>query len=341
LSLVSNQVTIAPPFLIKSRMQTNMLTGILAAMGAGLVWGLVFIVPLLLPDYSGVEISLGRYVAFGLIAAVLAWFDRRRMARMSWADWKAAAQLSSIGNLVYYAALASAIRLADAPLPTVIIGTLPLTIAVCAKLTAPHGQLAWNRLIMPLALILAGIILVNISELRGFHGALSSYIGGALLACVALLAWTWYPIKNSRHLQDHPHITSASWSTAQGLTTLPLALAGFLILTGFRYAHSGVWLSPLGAQPARFCLIMLMTGLLGSWLGIQLWNFSSQRLPSTLGGLLIVFETLAALLYAFLFRGHMPDWRILAGAALLCSGVALAVILFKEQARSTAPTGLQ
>ena len=322
-------------------MQINMLTGILAAMGAGLVWGLVFIVPLLLPDYSGIEISLGRYVAFGLIAAMLAWFDRRRMAALTWADWTAAAQLSSIGNLVYYAALASAIQLADAPLPTVIIGTLPLTIAVCAKLTAPHGQLAWNRLILPLAFILAGIILVNISELRGFHGTLSNYIGGALLACVALLAWTWYPIKNSRHLQANPHISSASWSTAQGLTTLPLALAGFLGLTAIHYFQSGIWVSPLGAHPARFCLIMLMTGLLGSWLGIQLWNFSSQRLPSTLGGLLIVFETLAALLYAFIFRSHLPDWRILAGAALLCCGVALAVILFQEQVKSSADSGLQ
>lgn len=318
-----------------------MLLGILAAMGAGLLWGLVFIVPLLLPDYSGVEISLGRYVAFGCIALVLAWFDRRRMAALSWADWKTAAQLSSIGNLLYYAALASAIQLADAPLPTVIIGTLPLSIAVCAKLTLPHGQLAWNRLILPLAFILAGIILVNLSELRGFHGALSNYIGGALLACLALLAWTWYPIKNSRHLQANPHISSASWSTAQGLTTLPLALAGYLTLTAYRYFQSGVWVAPLGNHPARFCSIMLMTGLLGSWMGIQLWNFSSQRLPATLGGLLIVFETLAALLYAFIFRAHLPDWRILAGAALLCSGVALAVILFQEQGKSTAATELQ
>jgi len=310
-------------------------------MGAGLVWGLVFIVPLLLPDYTGIEISLGRYVAFGCIALVLGWFDRRRMALLTWADWKIAAKLSVTGNLVYYAALASAIQLADAPLPTVIVGTLPLSIAVCAKLTSPHGHLPWNRLILPLAVILVGIILVNSSELRQFHGALVNYVGGGLLACVALIAWTWYPIKNSRHLQESSHISSAAWSTAQGLTTLPLALAGFLVLTLFQSSQSGTWVSPLGNHPARFCMIMSMTGLLGSWLGIQLWNFSSQRLPATLGGLLIVFETLAALLYAFIYRGQLPDWRIVTGAALLCAGVALAVILFQEQAKTSASSGLQ
>ena len=311
-----------------------MMTGVLAALGAGLLWGMVFIVPLLLPGYSGTEISLGRYVAFGLVALIAGWFDRTRMSVLTWADWKTAAQLSVIGNLAYYAALASAIQLAGAPLPSVIIGTLPLTIAVCAKLSAPHGQIAWKRLILPLILILAGIILVNISELRQFHGTLTSYTGGALLAALALAAWTWYSIRNSRHLQSSPHITSASWSTAQGLSTLPVALAGFLILTVIDYAHSGVWSAPLGQQPTRFCSIMLLTGLLGSWLGIQLWNFSSQRLPSTLGGLLIVFETLASLLYAFLYRSRMPDWHILSGAALLCTGVGLAVILFQDQAKT-------
>ena len=59
-----------------------MLPGIVTALGAGLVWGLVFIVPLLLPEYSGVQLSFGRYTAFGLIALVVAMADRRGLARL-------------------------------------------------------------------------------------------------------------------------------------------------------------------------------------------------------------------------------------------------------------------
>ncbi|HEY2624833.1 MAG TPA: EamA/RhaT family transporter, partial [Dyella sp.] len=45
-----------------------MWTGTLYALAAGLMWGLVFISPLLLPDYPAALQSVGRYLAFGLIA---------------------------------------------------------------------------------------------------------------------------------------------------------------------------------------------------------------------------------------------------------------------------------
>ena len=44
--------------------------GISFALAAGLVWGLVFVAPLLLPHYPAALLSVGRYLAFGLIAAV-------------------------------------------------------------------------------------------------------------------------------------------------------------------------------------------------------------------------------------------------------------------------------
>ena len=45
-----------------------MLIGVLHALGAGLIWGSVFVVPLLLPEYPGSVLAFGRYLAFGLIA---------------------------------------------------------------------------------------------------------------------------------------------------------------------------------------------------------------------------------------------------------------------------------
>ncbi|MEO6960070.1 MAG: EamA/RhaT family transporter, partial [Burkholderiaceae bacterium] len=50
-----------------------MWSGILFALMAGLIWGLVFIGPLLLPEYPAALQSVGRYLAFGLIAVPLAW----------------------------------------------------------------------------------------------------------------------------------------------------------------------------------------------------------------------------------------------------------------------------
>lgn len=40
---------------------------------AGLMWGLIFVGPLIVPEYPAVLQSMGRYLALGLIALPLAW----------------------------------------------------------------------------------------------------------------------------------------------------------------------------------------------------------------------------------------------------------------------------
>ncbi|MFZ5462828.1 MAG: hypothetical protein ACOZB1_04705 [Pseudomonadota bacterium] len=48
-----------------------MLVGLLCSLEAGLLWGVVFVAPLMLADYPGMVLSFGRYLAFGVIAVVL------------------------------------------------------------------------------------------------------------------------------------------------------------------------------------------------------------------------------------------------------------------------------
>lgn len=316
-----------------------MFIGILCALCAGLVWGLVFVTPLLLPQYPGIMLSFGRYVAFGLIALVPAVLDRRRIALLSKEDWKVALKLSLVGNLLYYATLATAIQLADAPLPTMLIGTLPVVISVCANWRPGHASesVAWARLAPSLVILAIGLMLVNSSEIDHLRNTLnntrtiSDYVSGCLLALCAVAGWTWYPIVNSRYLRAHPRIHSITWATAQGLTTLPLALLGMI---GYGlYAHFSHldYAFPLGPRPLEFTALMLVIGLFASWIGTLLWNKASQLLPTALVAQLIVFETLAALLYAFILRGSMPDLRVLAGIVFLCAGVVFGVRTFSRQ----------
>lgn len=312
-----------------------MLSGILAALAAGLVWGLVFITPLLLPDYPGLILSFGRYTAFGLIAMIPAWFDRKRIAGLRRQDWLAALKLALVGNVIYYAALATAIQLADAPLPTMLIGTLPVVIAICSNWSPQQANegIAWNKLVLPLLCILIGLMLVNAAELRHLHGQRSpaQYVQGGLIALLAVAAWTWYPIMNARYMKVYTHISSSTWATAQGLMTLPLALLGLAGYALFAklYATPYGYVFPLGAQPLKFIAAMLILGFAASWLGTLFWNHASQKLPTSLAGQLIVFETLAALLYTFILRGELPARQILVGVCLLCLGVTLAVRAFK------------
>ncbi|RDI97770.1 DMT family transporter [Dyella solisilvae] len=308
-----------------------MWTGILFALAAGLMWGLVFISPLLLPDYPAALQSVGRYLAFGLIAMPLAWMDRRALRQLSRGDWLEALKLAAVGNLLYYLCLASAIQLAGAPLPTVIIGTLPVVIAISANLrdAKRDGRLPWRWLAPSLVLIGLGIACVNRDELGalGSHAPeeLWRHARGALLAVGAVACWTWYPLRNADWLRQHPDRSARTWATAQGVATLPLALIGYLLLWGYLWASGQSFPMPLGPQPLRFVGLMAAIGLFASWLGTSCWNAASQRLPTALVGQLIVFETLAALGYAYALRGHAPGQLTLLGIALLVAGVVWAV----------------
>jgi len=310
-------------------------TGVSFALAAGLMWGLVFVGPLLLPEYPATLQSFGRYLAFGLIALPLGWFDRDKLELLSRADWIEALKLALVGNIVYYLFLASAIQRAGGPLPTMIIGTLPVVIAITSKLrrAAPGARaeapLAWRRLWPSLLLIGLGIALVNHVELDRLkaepNADMARYALGALLAVGAVACWTWYPIRNAEWLRAHPDRSPRGWATAQGLMTLPLALIGYALTWLWSALSGDAFAMPFGPRVADFLLLMFAIGLFASWLGTLCWNEASQRLPPSLAGQLIVFETLAALAYAFVLRGRAPQAETLIGVALLIAGVVWAV----------------
>jgi drug/metabolite transporter (DMT)-like permease len=324
-------------------------TGTLFALLAGLMWGLVFVAPLLLPDYPAALQSFARYLAFGLIALPLAWWDRAQLARLTRADWIEALKLSLVGNLMYYLFLAAAIQRAGGPLPTMIIGALPVVIAIVSNLRGSQavrlrdGRLPWRRLAPSLLLIGLGIACVNQVELARLQAEaavappspagtgldlgldLGRYALGALLAVGAVACWTWYPIRNADWLRSHADRSPRAWATAQGVATLPLAALGFALFWVWSGATDQAFQMPFGPTPGFFLGLMFAIGLFGSWLGTLCWNEASQRLPPSLVGQLIVFETLAALTYAWALRGRWPDGFTLAGAALLVVGVAWAL----------------
>jgi drug/metabolite transporter (DMT)-like permease len=301
------------------------------ALAAGLMWGLVFIAPTLLPDYPALLLSCARYIAFGLIALPLAWLDRAQLAHFTRGDWREALKLSLIGNLLYYLCLAAAIQRAGGPLPTMIIGTLPVVIAVISNLRdhARDGRLPWMRLLPSLALIAAGIACVNQVEWMAMRADpqadLARYASGAALALLAVACWTWYPLRNADWLRAHADRSPRAWATAQGVATLPLALLGGAGFWAWNALSGAGFEMPFGPTPLRFVALMFAIGLFASWLGTLCWNEASQRLPTTLVGQLIVFETLAALSYAFMLRGQWPQPLTLLGVALLVAGVMWAL----------------
>ena len=183
-----------------------MISGVLYALLAGLMWGLIFVGPLIVPEYPAMLQSMGRYLALGLIALPIAWLGRVRLRQLARRDWLTALMLTMMGNLIYYFCLASAIQRTGAPVSTMIIGTLPVVIPVFANLlySQRDGKLAWGN--------------VNIAELN--HGLpdfdWARYTSGIVLALVSVVCWAWYALRNARWLRENPDNLSAISSLVTG-----------------------------------------------------------------------------------------------------------------------------
>ncbi|HAT6801725.1 TPA: EamA family transporter [Citrobacter freundii] len=314
-----------------------MISGVLYALLAGLMWGLIFVGPLIVPEYPAVLQSMGRYLALGLIALPLAWLGRVRLRQLSAKDWLTALALTMMGNLIYYVCLASAIQRTGAPVSTMIIGTLPVVIPVFANLLYSHrdGRLSWLRLAPALVLIGIGLLCVNIAELNQGLPDFSGwrYGSGIALALVSVVCWAWYALRNARWLRENPDKHPMMWATAQALVTLPVSLLGYLVACFWLHGQMPDFALPFGPRPAVFVGLMVAIAVLCSWVGALCWNIASQRLPTVILGPLIVFETLAGLLYTFILRQALPPVLTLSGIALLVIGVVVAVRAKPEKPR--------
>lgn len=306
-----------------------MISGVLYALLAGLMWGLIFVGPLIVPEYPAVLQSMGRYLALGLIALPLAWLGRQRLRQLSRQDWWTALALTMVGNVIYYFFLASAIQRTGAPVSTMIIATLPVVIPIFANLlySQRDGKLSWLRLMPALVLIGIGLMCVNVAELRQGLPDFSGwrYGSGIVLASVSVVCWAWYALRNARWLRENPDKPPLMWATAQALVTLPVSVLGYGVACLWLHVQTPDFALPFGPRPAMFIGLMVAIAVLCSWVGALCWNVASQRLPTVILGPLIVFETLAGLLYTFLLRQQMPPMLTLSGIALLVIGVVIAV----------------
>jgi drug/metabolite transporter (DMT)-like permease len=309
---------------------SNLPLGLLCGLIAGAFWGGVFLAPKLLAAFTPLQMTAGRYLAYGLASAVLlapGW--RTVMAKMDRRDWRDLAALSLLGNLIYYVGLSVAVQSAGVALASLIIGLLPVTVTLVgahSKKGGPGQGAPLRKLAIPLALVVAGGVCINVSVFTEGHGVgVGRQMVGVLGATLALAMWTAYAVWNARRLAATPKFTSHEWSLLTGLATgllsLVLVVPAFLLGGGShpRVAWAGFW------------AVSFAVAIGASVIGNGLWNAASRLLPLSLSGQLIVFETLFALLYGFLHEGRWPRGLETAAIVLMLAGVLWSVRLHRPR----------
>lgn len=293
----------------------NTAAGLAAGIGAGAVWGLVFLAPELVADFNPLQLSVGRYFFYGLVAAALIvprW--RSLTGRISRRDWWSLTWLSLAGNTLYYILLSSAVQLGGIAMTSLVIGFLPVAVTIIGSRDA--GAVSLRKLAPSLALCAAGTGCIGWQSLAASSSATSSQqLVGLLCAIGALAAWTAYAVGNARCLAQLKDISTHDWNLLTGIVTGAQSLVLIPVAIAIETAHHGSreWL--------QFAGVAAGIAVLASLVGNSLWNRASRLLPLTLVGQMILFETLFALTYGLLWERRLPTGLEMAALAFVILSV--------------------
>ncbi len=276
-----------------------MLKGVLAGLGAGALWGMVFVVPRMTPGLTSVDLTAARFVSYGGFAALAMALTRSSQPWPTLAQALTALGLSMLGATGYYLLLALGIQHAGTEVPTLIIGTIPLWLMLLGK----PLRLKWSALWAGLVLTAAGLLLMMQTTLQAATNLASDasrFWYGVALAGAAMLCWTAFALLNAAWLKRHPQVSAMQWANWLGVATGLSALLLWL-LCGSK-PNELLALDEL----ALIATICIVTGIGSGWAASILWNIASRRLSVSLSGQLIVSETLFALLYSFAWDRAWP-----------------------------------
>ncbi len=319
-------------------MQTNLsasvarggtVAGVLCGMGAGALWGLVFLAPAVVREFRPLDLAIGRYLAYGLISAVLiAPRLRGLLPKIARQEWVALAWLSLAGNTLYYILLSTAVQMGGIAMTSLIIGFLPVAVTIIGS--RDRGAVPLRRLTLSLLLCAGGAVCIGWQAIAAPAAkSPATEATGLLCAAGALVSWTIYAVGNARCLVRLRDISAQDWNLLTGVVTgtqslvlIPLAL---LLGVGRHAPIEWVKLASVSAGVA----------ILASIAGNALWNRMSRLLPLTLVGQMILFETLFALLYGFLWERRLSTSLELAAFALVVLSVVTCIAAHRKPIRAT------
>lgn len=302
---------------------TRWLTGVLAGLAAGALWGMVFVTPLVVQGYSSVDVTAGRYVACGLFALVaMAFMGWRGSGRRLWPTARqaaVAAGLSVLGYTGYYLLLALAVQDAGPVLPTLVIGTIPLWMMVLGK----PEHLNWRGLWPGFGLTALGLAVMVWAQPQALVAtdAGAAFWRGLAFAALAMACWTAFGLLNAAALKRDARVRSSDWANWMGIAA---GLGGLALWVaqgsawGDMVQRDGFWV---------FLWVCAFTGIGAAWVASVLWNVASRNLSPSLAGQLIVSETVFGVVYSFAWDGQWP-----APAQWLACGLFVAGILASVRA---------
>ncbi|NNU63754.1 DMT family transporter [Rhizobium sp. WYCCWR 11152] len=300
-----------------------MLLGIIAGLTTCALWGLTFVAPRAVTPFTAWDLTIARYCIFGLACLMLMADRRFRPIGIARSRLLIGLLLGGAGYVGYFISVAFAVQLAGAAVPPVIIGTMPVFLAIIANIRDRSAP--WKALALPLALIAIGVAIVNAATVSAADVAdTESILLGVLASSAALAIWIAYGLANAAVMRSATAPNGLQWTGLQGIG----AAIGSLLLLPLASFDLADTVSV--SEATRFVVWALVMGLAGSWFATWCWAVASRRLPLALAAQLIVAETVFGLAYGFMFEGRLPSPTEAIGATMQVAGVCSAIAVFSK-----------
>ncbi len=298
----------------------NRVKGISYALAACFIWGLIFVVPIFMTDFSPIEVTVGRYAFYG-VASLLMLLKGLSAGGLRYpkAIWLRALPVGLMYSFGYYVWIVLALRWSTPAICALVLGIAPITIAFYGNWK--EKECTYRSLMLPSVLIVIGLAVLNVpcvltSECR------ADYLLGLLCGFIALANWTWYVVSNASFLKKHAYVNGSDWSTLLGVSSLCWTILfltfSFLLPVEVFDIHKFIsWNDSLIPFVAGSAIL----GLVCAWMGSALWNRASVNLPVSLAGQLTLFETIFGILFFYGVTQSLPSSLDAAGIILLLGAV--------------------
>jgi len=302
----------------------NRTLGFAACALAGSLWGCGFFFgKIALAEMNVGAMVLYRFLFATLALAPLLLTHRPRFTR---SDWGLLLLASFLGIPLQFLTQFSGLALTTVSHASLMVGTLPVLLAVAATLFAHErmDRTGWFALVISTV----GAVLIALGA-RHATGANRPTLAGdmfVVLSLVIALAWI---LLNKRLMQRHSAVTVTAYGIAVGTAML-------LVCVPLLYRHP-FGPSPISAISLRAWLALAASGLLCTASTTLLWNWGLTQVPASQAGVLLNMEPLiGSLLGVFLLHESLgPSAR--AGGALILAAAMMITTSSRTRSREELP----
>ncbi len=296
--------------------------GFLACALASSLWGCGF--------YFGkialAEMSVGAMVfyRFAFASLVLAPLLFTHRPRFNAAEWRTLLIAAFLGVPLQFLLQFRGLSLTTVSHASLMIGTLPVILAVGATLYAHERlhTLGW----IALAVSTCGAALIALGP---HHRATANgpTLSGDLLVVLSLVIALFWILFNQRLMRTHSAVVVTAYGTVAGALMLAL------------WVPLSWGLPPVHHVSPRAWAALAASGLLCTATTTLLWNWGLTQVPASQAGVLLNMEPLiGSLLGVFLLHERLGGWAWLGGAMILSAALTLTLRTNPPPSNTTALT---